>query len=464
METEDYDLVVLGSGEAGKYLAWTFAKRGEKVAVIERKYIGGSCPNIACLPSKNIIHTAKVASYFRHAEEFGIAAGDWEIDMAKVRDRKRRMVDGLIDVHLQNFKKSGAELVHGFGRFVGPKTIEVTGDGDTKRVLRGKRVIISTGTRATIDNTPGLHEAKPLTHIEALELDHVPDHLIVIGGGYIGLELSQAMRRFGSRVTVIQRSARLLPREDEDVSQTLLETLREEGIEILTGSQATRVEGVSGQSVKVHLTRDGKDAILEGSHLLAATGRTPNTEGIGLDLAGVEITERGHIKVNDRLETTAPDVWAVGDCAGSPHFTHIAFDDFRVIRDNLTGGQRTTTGRQVPSCMFTDPELARVGLNETEARARGIAYRLAKIPMAAVLRTRTLGETKGFLKALVAADSDLILGFTAFGVEGGEILATVQLAMLAGLPYTTLRDAVISHPTVAEGLIVLFSSEMAARG
>lgn len=464
METEDYDLVVLGSGEAGKYLAWTFAKRGEKVAVIERKYIGGSCPNIACLPSKNIIHTAKVASYFRHAEEFGIAAGDWEIDMAKVRDRKRRMVDGLIDVHLQNFKKSGAELVHGFGRFVGPKTIEVTGDGDTKRVLRGKRVIISTGTRATIDNTPGLHEAKPLTHIEALELDHVPDHLIVIGGGYIGLELSQAMRRFGSRVTVIQRSSRLLPREDEDVSQTLLETLSEEGIEILTGSQATRVEGVSGQSVKVHLTRDGKDAILEGSHLLVATGRTPNTEGIGLDLAGVEITERGHIKVNDRLETTAPDVWAVGDCAGSPHFTHIAFDDFRVIRDNLTGGQRTTTGRQVPSCMFTDPELARVGLNETEARARGIAYRLAKIPMAAVLRTRTLGATKGFLKALVAADSDLILGFTAFGVEGGEILATVQLAMLAGLPYTTLRDAVISHPTVAEGLIVLFSSEMAARG
>jgi len=325
-------------------------------------------------------------------------------------------------------------------------------------------VIISTGTLATIDNTPGLHEAKPLTHIEALELDHVPDHLIVIGGGYIGLELSQAMRRFGSRVTVIQRSARLLPREDEDVAQALHDVLVEEGIEILTGSQTTRVEGVSGQSVKVHLTRDGKDAILEGSHLLAATGRTPNTEGIGLDLAGVEITERGHIKVNDRLETTAPDIWAVGDCAGSPHFTHIAFDDFRVIQDNLTGGQRTTTGRQVPSCMFTDPELARVGLNETEARARGIAYRLAKIPMAAVLRTRTLGETKGFLKALVAADSDLILGFTAFGVEGGEILATVQLAMLAGLPYTTLRDAVISHPTVAEGLIVLFGSEMAARG
>jgi pyruvate/2-oxoglutarate dehydrogenase complex dihydrolipoamide dehydrogenase (E3) component len=463
MNPEDYDLVVLGSGEPGKYLAWTFAKKGEKVAVIERKYIGGSCPNIACLPSKNIIHTAKVASYFRDAEEFGITPGDWKIDMSKVRDRKRHMVEGLIDLHLQNFQKSGAELVHGFGRFVGPKTIEVTATDGTKRVLQGKRVVINTGTRASIDNTPGLHEAKPLTHVEALELDHVPEHLIVIGGGYVGLELSQAMRRFGSRVTVIQRSARLVPREDEDVALALTQILAEEGIEILTNAQATQVEGTSGDSVKVHLTRGGAETSLEGTHVLVATGRTPNTDGIGLELTGVEITERGHVKVNDRLETTAPDIWAVGDCAGSPLFTHIGFDDFRVVRDNLTGGHRTTTGRQVPSCLFTDPELAHVGLNETEARAQGIAYRLAKIPMAAVLRARTLGETKGFLKALVEADSDRILGFTAFGVGAGETMAPVQLAMLAGLPYTTLRDAIISHPTLAEGLVSLFSN-VPARG
>jgi pyruvate/2-oxoglutarate dehydrogenase complex dihydrolipoamide dehydrogenase (E3) component len=455
---EEYDLVILGSGEGSKYVAWTLARQGQRVAVIERKYIGGSCPNIACLPSKNIIHSAKVASYFRRSEEFGIVNDHFTIDMSRVRDRKRKMVDGLVEMHLANFRASGAELILGSGCFVGPKTIEVTLRDGGSRVLRGGNVIIGTGTHASVDNLPGLAESKPLTHIEALELDHVPEHLLVLGGGYIGLELAQAMRRFGSRVTVIDRNQRLAHREDEDVSKALEDLFRDEGVELVLGARLASVEGKSGQSVKLPIEQGGSEKILEGTHLLVATGRTANTDGIGLELAGVEVTDRGYIKVNERLQTTAPGVWAIGDCAGSPQFTHIAFDDFRVIRDNLTGGDRVTTGRQVPFCMFTDPELARVGLNETEAKAKGIAYRLAKIPMLAILRTRTLSETRGFMKALIDTESDRILGFTAFGVAAGEIMASVQIAILAGLPYTALRDAVLTHPTLLEGLIPLFSS------
>ncbi|HTX22137.1 MAG TPA: FAD-dependent oxidoreductase [Candidatus Aquilonibacter sp.] len=454
----EYDLVVLGSGEAGKYIAWTMAKQGMKTAVIERKYVGGSCPNIACLPSKNVTHSAKVASYFFRSAEFGISKDNTKINMAAVRERKRRMVDGLIQVHLANYKSSGAELIMGSGRFVGPKSIEVALADGGKRVLNGKKIVLNLGTRATIEPVPGLAEASPLTHIEALELDHIPRHLLILGGGYIGLEFAQAMRRFGSRVTIIERNGRLLHREDEDVSEALHTLCRDEGIEMVTGARVTRVEGNSGQAVKIHAAQAGSEIVLEGTHILVAAGRTPNTKGIGLELAGIEITERGHIKVNERLETTVPGAWAVGECAGSPQFTHIAFDDFRVVRDNLTGGNRVTTGRQVPFCLFTDPELARIGLGESEAKARGIPYRLAKIPMAAVLRTRTLSETRGFMKALVAVDSDRILGFTAFGVEAGELLAAVQVAMAAGLPYTVLRDAIFTHPTLSEGLVVLFTA------
>ena len=289
-------------------------------------------------------------------------------------------------------------------------------------------------------------------------MDRIPEHLLVLGGGYVGLEFSQAMRRFGSRVTIIERNPRLLHREDQDISAALHELFKDEGIEVVTSARITRVEGKSGESVKLHANRSGSETVLEGTHLLAATGRTPNTDGVALEQAGVETTDRGYVKVNERLETTAPDVWAVGDCAGSPHFTHISFDDFRIVRDNILGGHRVTTGRQVPFCMFTDPEFARIGLSETEANERGIAYRLAKIPLAAVLRTRTLSETRGFMKALIEAKSDRILGFTVFGVEAGEIMASVQVAMIAGLPYTALRDAIFTHPTMLEGLIPLFTN------
>ncbi len=455
---EKYDLVVLGSGEAGKILAWTLASQGRRVAVVERKYVGGSCPNIACLPSKNVIHSAKVASYFRRSAEFGIATGDSSIDMVAVRNRKRKMVDGLVEMHLAKFQASGAELVMGDGRFTGPRTVEVAlRDGGT-RVLRGENVIINTGSRATIDATPGLQDAKPLTHIEALELDRVPEHLVVLGGGYVGLELAQAFRRFGARVTIVERNPALIHREDPDVTAAMGQLFTDEGIAVSTDTVLGRVTGTSGAELQLHCTRGGTEVVIACTHLLVAAGRTPNTGGIGLEAAGVERDGRGYVKVDERLRTTAEGVWAVGDCAGSPHFTHIGFDDFRVVRDNLVGGQRVTTGRQVPSCIFTDPELARIGLSEREAKERGISYRLAKIPMGTVLRTQTLSETRGFLKALVEADGDRILGFTAFGVEAGEVLAVVQVAMVAGLPYTALRDMVLTHPTIAEGLNVLFSA------
>ena len=457
-EPEEYDLVMLGSGTGSKFLAWTFAEQGQRVATIERKYLGGSCPNIACLPSKNIIHSAKVASYFRRGPEFGITTDGFAVNMSAVRDRKRRMVAADVVFHRNKYEQTGGELIIGSGRFIGPRTVEVNlPDGKTRHLL-GKNVVISTGTRARLDPVPGLAEAWPLTHVEALELDEIPKHLIVIGGGYVGLELSQAMRRFGSDVTVIDRNDRLAHQEDDDVTEGLHALLRDEGIEVVLNARTQRISGKSGDRVRVVLADGGREKTIEGTHLLAASGRLPNTEGIGLDLAGVELTTDGYVKVNERLETTAPGVWAVGDVTGGPKFTHISFDDFQVIRDNINGGNHVTTGRQVPFCMFTDPELARVGLSEKQAQNHGIPYRLFKIPMEGVLRAHTLSETRGFLKALVETDGDRILGFTAFGVNGGEIMSAVQIAMIAELPYTRLRDAVLTHPTLMEGLIPLFAS------
>jgi pyruvate/2-oxoglutarate dehydrogenase complex dihydrolipoamide dehydrogenase (E3) component len=458
VQPEQFDLVILGGGTGSTIAAWTFAAEGKRVAVVDRKYIGGSCPNIACLPSKNIIHSAKVASYFRRSKEFGITHDHMAIDMSGVRDRKRKMVTGLNDMYLGNYRKTGAEFILGTGRFIAPKIVEVALSDSTTRQLRGTNVIISTGTRAAIEPIPGLAQAKPLTHIEALELDRIPEHLLVIGGGYVGIELSQAMRRFGSDVTVIGRNKRLMSKEDDDVCEALHRLLQDEGVDVLLNARIKRVSGKSGDSVSLVVEHDRTEKTLKGSHLLVATGRTPNTEALRLQVAGVELTDRGYIRVNERLQTTAPDVWAIGEVAGSPQFTHISVDDFRVVHANIAGGNRITTDRQVPYCLFTDPELAHIGLSETEAKVLGIAYRLFKVPMEANLRARTLSETQGFLKALVEAKSDTILGFTAFGVGAGEIMASVQIAMIGRMPYTALRDAVLTHPTLVEGLIPLFSS------
>jgi pyruvate/2-oxoglutarate dehydrogenase complex dihydrolipoamide dehydrogenase (E3) component len=459
---EQFDLVILGGGTGSTIAAWTFAAEGKRVAVVDRKYIGGSCPNIACLPSKNIIHSAKIASYFRRSKEFGITHDHMAIDMSGVRDRKRKMVTGLNDMYLGNYSKTGAEFIFGTGRFIAPKIVEVALSDGTTRQLRGTNVIISTGTRAAIEPIPGLAEAKPLTHIEALELDRIPEHLLVLGGGYVGIELSQAMRRFGSDVTVIGRNKRLMSKEDDDVCEALHCLLQDEGVDVLLNARIKRVSGKSGDSVSLVVEHDGTEKTLEGSHLLVATGRTPNTAGLGLEVAGVELTDRRYIRVNERLQTTAPDVWAIGEVAGSPQFTHISVDDFRVVHANITGSHRITTGRQVPYCLFTDPELAHIGLSETEAKRQGIAYRRFKVPMETNLRARTLSETQGFLKTLVEAKSDTILGFTAFGVGAGEIMAAVQVAMIGRMPYTALRDAVLTHPTLVEGLIPLFSSAPSA--
>jgi pyruvate/2-oxoglutarate dehydrogenase complex dihydrolipoamide dehydrogenase (E3) component len=456
-QAEPYEDLVLGSGAGGKLLAWHLAGSGRRVAVVERRWVGGSCPNIACLPSKNEIWSAKVADLLHHAAQFGIVTSSVEVDMAKVRQRKREMVDGLVALHLDLYQKSGAELIIGSGRFLAPKTLEVRlRDGGT-RVLKGERVFLNLGTHATIPPIAGLADAGPLTHIEALELDRLPAHLIVLGGGYVGLELAQAYRRFGSRVTIVEHGPQLAGREDPDVAEAIGQLFSDEGIEVLLSADGFQVEGRSGESVRLYVRTPQGERLLEGSDILAATGRTPNTAGIGLDIAGVRLDERGYVQVNDRLETSAPDVWAIGECAGSPQFTHVSEDDFRIIRDNLAGRSRTTRDRLIPFCLFTDPALARVGLSEAEARRRGVAVRVAKLPMDSVLRTRTKGERRGFMKALLDVRTDRILGFTMFGSEAGEVMAVVQTAMLAGMPYTGLREAILAHPTMAEGLNALFS-------
>jgi pyruvate/2-oxoglutarate dehydrogenase complex dihydrolipoamide dehydrogenase (E3) component len=452
---ESYDALVIGSGEAGKYLAWTLAGEGRRAAVVERELIGGSSPNIACLPSKNIIYSAKVRSLVARHADFGVETGPVRTRMKGVRDRKRTMVDGLRRLHLDRYQASGAELIMGQARFTAPRTVEVDlADGGT-RWISGERVFLNLGTHATIPDVPGLVAAEPMTHVELLELDRLPEHLIVMGAGFVGLELAQAMRRFGARVTVIEPGPQLAGGEDPDVAAALLELFADEGIDVRLRTRPIGVDGHSGRSVRIVTAGPEGDGVVAGTDLLVAVGRTPSTAEIGLDKAGVELTEVGYIKVDEHLATTADGVWAMGECAGSPRFTHVAFDDFRVVRDQLNGGTRTTESRLIPFCMFVDPELARVGLNETEARRRGVGYRLLRMPMAAVLRTRTLADPRGFLKMLVAADSDEILGFTAFGVEASELMAAVQVAMIARMPYTALRTAIFAHPTTTEGLTFL---------
>jgi pyruvate/2-oxoglutarate dehydrogenase complex dihydrolipoamide dehydrogenase (E3) component len=456
-DPERIDALILGSGEGGKYLAWHLARSGRRTAVVERRWIGGSCPNTNCLPSKNEIWSAKVADLARHGGQFGTATGPVAVDMAKVLQRKRDMVEALVAMHLENYKASGAELIMGEGRFVAPKTLEVRLNDGGSRVLAGDQVFIDVGTHPAIPDVPGLRAAAPLTNIEALELGELPEHLVVLGGGYVGLELAQAFRRFGSRVTVVELAPQLAGHEDPDVADEVRSFLSDEGIDVRLSTRALRVQGQSGRAVGLVVATPAGEVTIAGSHILVATGRAPNTDGIGLDVAGVALDDRGYIQVNERLETQAPDVWAIGECAGSLQFTHVSFDDFRVIRDNLAGIDRSTRDRLAPYCMFTDPPLGRVGLSEAEAQRQGVTVRIAKLAIAAVLRTRTIDEKKGFMKALVATDSDRILGFVMIGPEAGEVMAVVQTAMLAGLPYTGLRDAIIAHPTMAEGLGPLLS-------
>jgi pyruvate/2-oxoglutarate dehydrogenase complex dihydrolipoamide dehydrogenase (E3) component len=454
---ERFEVIVLGSGTGGKLLAWHFAQSGQRTAVVERRWIGGSCPNIACMPSKNEISSASVAHLARHGGEYGVVTGGVRIDMATVRQRKREMVGRQISTHLQIYHASGAELVMGSGRFVGPRTLEVSlNDGGT-RVLAADKVFLNVGTHAAIPNVPGLAPAQPLTHVEALDLAYVPRHLVVIGGGYSGLELAQAFRRFGSEVTVLETGPQLLAREDRDVSLEIRRILSNEGIQIVVDARLLEVRGRSGERVSLRAGTPNAEHMIDGTDILVAAGRAPNTAGIGLKEAGVELDARGYIGVNDRLETSAPDVWAVGECAGSPQFTHISEDDFRIIRDNLAGGHRRTRDRLVAYCMFTDPPLARVGISEGEAERQGLIVRIARLPMDGVLGAQATDRMEGFMKALVGDGDDRVLGFTMIGAAAGEIMGVVHVAMLAGLSYAKLADAAFAHPTMAEGLSPLFA-------
>lgn len=457
-ETSHIENVVLGGGEAGKYIAWELARQGRPVVVIERALIGGSCPNIACLPSKNVIRSAKVADLASRGAAYGVRIEGASIEMEGVRRRKRKMVDGLIEIHRTNFAVPKLDFQFAEGLLVGPRTVEARlPDGGRKRFV-AERLFLNLGTHATIPSVPGLADTDPLTHVGALELGRLPWHLLVLGGGYVGVEFAQAFRRFGSKVTVFEYGGQLMGREDPDVAAAVRTIFEEDGIEVVLGADTQFAEGRSGDRVRLRVKTQTGERTIEGSDILVAAGRTPNTRDIGLEQAGIELDAHGFIKVDDRLQTSVPGVWAMGECAGSSQFTHVAFDDFRVVRDNLAGKGRSTQDRLVPYCVFIDPELARVGLDETTAERQQIEVRVARLSMSNVLRARALGETRGFMKMLLDASSDRILGFTMLGVDAGEVVAVVQTAMLGGLPYTILRDAILTHPTMAEGLNVLLAT------
>ena len=451
---EQFEYVFLGGGKGGKTLAMELAKSGKRVAVVEEGMIGGSCINVACIPSKALIQTARIMHAVQSADILKGAAHDPKVDMTRVHRRVREVVDGMVDINAKAFDASGFDLILGTGRFVGPRRIQVAMNDGRERVVEGVHVFINTGTYAAIPDTPGLRDAAPMTHVEALELDSLPEHLIVIGGGYIGLEMAQAFRRLGSNVTIVQEAPRVAMREDADVTDAIESILTNEGINVRVSVKPLQVSGRSGQSVTVELN-DGTR--VTGTHLLVATGRVPRTAGIGLDLAGVALDERGFIKVDERLATSAPNTWAIGEVAGTPMFTHASFDDYRVLKSQLAGDNLTTRDRVIPYAMFIEPELARIGINESDAHRQGIAVRVAKLPMASIPRARTTGDTHGFMKAIVDTQTDRILGFTMLGSNAGEVVATVQMAMLGNLPYTAVRDAILSHPTIAEGLNMLFA-------
>jgi pyruvate/2-oxoglutarate dehydrogenase complex dihydrolipoamide dehydrogenase (E3) component len=380
-QPERFDVLVLGSGTGGKLIAWHMARSGQRTAVVERQWIGGACPNIACMPSKNEIRSAEVAHFARHAGEFGTMTSSVVVDMATVRRRKREMVERQVAKHLEIYKASGAQLIMGDGRFVAPKTLEVSVHGGATRTFTADKIFVNVRTRAAIPSIPGVAEAMPLTHIEALELDYLPSHLIVIGGGYAGLELSQAYRRFGSNVTIIESGPQLMGREDVDVSQEMRRILTDEGIQVHVAAELLDVQGRSRDKVSLLMRTTSGEQKIEGSDILVAAGRAANTTGIGLEHAGVKVDDRGYIRVNERLETTAAGIWAIGECAGSPQFTHVSEDDFRVIRDNLAGGNRNMRDRLIPYCMFTDPPLAHVGLSERDAERQGVIVRVARLPV-----------------------------------------------------------------------------------
>lgn len=461
MTTDDrYDAIILGAGQAGVPLATALAGTGWKVAFVERKHLGGTCINEGCTPTKTMIASAEVAYLVKRAADYGVQTGEVYVDMGTVRQRKRDIVHSFRSSNQRRIDNAeGLELLMGQAHFVADHTVEVTLNAGGTRRIAADNIFINTGARPFIPPVPGLAGVPYLDSTSIMELGEVPEHLLIAGGGYVGVEFGQMFRRFGSEVTIVQRGDQLLSHEDADVAGAVADILVEDGIEILLEANVTRAGMQEGGRIRLNLDTGDGERTVSGSHLLVATGRTPNTEALNLEAAGIETDGRGHIQVNGRLETNVSGIYALGDVKGGPAFTHISYDDYRIVRDNvLDGGDATIEGRLVPYVVFIDPQLGRVGLTEKEARARGQAYRVARMPMSYVSRALELDRSRGLIKALVDPDSDQILGIALLGIEGGEILAIVQVAMMGQLPYTALRDGIFTHPTLSELLNTLFFS------
>jgi pyruvate/2-oxoglutarate dehydrogenase complex dihydrolipoamide dehydrogenase (E3) component len=456
---QHYDAIVIGSGQGGTPLARVLAEAEHKTALVEREHVGGTCINQGCTPSKTMIASAKVAYLDRRSADYGVEDCPATVDIARVRGRKRDIVESFRTSGEKRLHNAGVDLIMGEARFTGPRELEVNLNSGDELRLTAENVFINTGARPANPPVEGLDSVPTLNSTTIMELDEVPEHLLILGGGYVGLEFAQMFRRFGSRVTVVELGVQLLAREDADVAEAVAEIMCQDGVEILLETQAQHAERTENGKIRLKVSGPEGESTLEGSHLLAAAGRSPNTDKLNLDAAGVETDERGQIKVNERLETSAEGVWALGDVKGGPAFTHISYDDFRIIRTNLLeGGDATITGRMVPYTVFIDPQLGRVGLSEQEAREQGRNIRVAKMPMSYVARALEVDEPRGMMKAVVDANTEQILGCAVLGVEGGEVMAMIQIAMMGEVPYTVLRDAIFTHPTLAESLNGLFAT------
>jgi len=463
-DTERYDAIVIGGGKGGKTLAMYLGRRNEKVALIERDpmMIGGGCINVACIPTKTFIASARLVHSIRRAAEFGIKVEGVSVDWMGVRKRVEEVVTEMRALNLKNFTSfPSLDFILGTGRLVGPERVEVVQNDGQIRQLTSKRIIVDTGTRPATPDLPGLSEIPFLTSDSIQKLEAIPSRLLVLGAGYIGLEFAQMMHRFGSKVTVLERGAQILGHEDAEIVEALVACLRREGVEFQLNATVEQVRQISDAQVGVTFRTPKEKQEWTGSHVLVAMGRVPVTKDLGLATAGVETTAKGYIKVNDRLETNVPGIWAIGDVSGGPQFTHASLDDFRILRDNLFGnGSRSRNDRYVPSTLFTDPELAHVGLTEKEAAARGLEFRVLQVPVTALTipRAKTTGQMDGLLKATIEKSTQRILGCTILAAEAGEMIGTVQAVMIAGMPAAKLRDAVLSHPTMVEGFNALFAA------